>query len=76
MKATEAYADLLRLGTPVVGTCEAAARLHLTVAAASRLLAGLVDAGLVRRVSRGLWALRTDLDPFVLPAFLTAPYPA
>jgi len=76
MKATEAYADLLRLGTPVVGTREAAARLHLTVAAASRLLAGLVDAGLVRRVSRGLWALRTDLDPFVLPAFLTAPYPA
>jgi hypothetical protein len=36
----------------------------------------LAEAGLVRRVRRGRWALRIDLDPFVLPAYLTAPYPA
>jgi predicted transcriptional regulator of viral defense system len=76
MKSTDAYADLLRLGTPVVATREAAVRLHLSVSAASRLLSRLAESGLVRRVSRGLWALRTDLDPFVLPACLTAPYPA
>jgi predicted transcriptional regulator of viral defense system len=76
MKATDAYADLVRLGIPVVATREAAARLGLTLPAASRLLARLADAGLVRPVMRGLWAVSADLDPFLVPAGVAAPYPA
>jgi predicted transcriptional regulator of viral defense system len=76
MKSSDAYADLLRLGRPVVETGEAAARLGLTVAAASHQLRRLQSSGLVRRLRRGLWSLATDVDPFVLPPYLTAPLPA
>jgi predicted transcriptional regulator of viral defense system len=76
MRATEAYADLLRFGVPVVTTREAAARLGLALPATSRLMGRLAAAGLVRPVKRGLWALHADLDPFALPAYLAAPYPA
>lgn len=76
MKPTEAYADLLRLNRPVVATREAAARLGLSVAAASQQLRGLERSGIVRRLRRGLWLLRPDIEPFALPAYLTAPFPA
>jgi predicted transcriptional regulator of viral defense system len=76
MKPTEAYADLLRLNRPVVATREAATRLGLSVAAASQQLRGLERSGIVRRLRRGLWLLRPDIEPFVLPAYLTAPFPA
>jgi predicted transcriptional regulator of viral defense system len=76
MKATDAYADLRRLGIPVVATREAAARLGLALPATSRLLGRLAGAGLVRPVRRGLWALHLGLDPFALPAYVAAPYPA
>lgn len=31
---------------------------------------------MVLSVRRGLWTTRIDIDPFVLPPFLTSPYPA
>jgi predicted transcriptional regulator of viral defense system len=76
MKATEALADLRRLGKPVLTTEDAALRLKATLSAASRLLARLSEAGLVRRLRHGLWSLEPDLDPLLLPEYLTAPYPA
>lgn len=76
MKPTDAYADLLRLDQPVIETREAATRLGLSVPAASQQLQGLEVSGIVRRLRRGLWLLRPDLDPFALPAYLTAPFPA
>lgn len=76
MKPTDAYADLLRLNRPVVETREAATRLGLSVPAASQQLRSLERSGIVRRLRRGLWLLRPDLEPFALPAYLTAPYPA
>ena len=76
MKPTDAYADLLRLNRPVVETREAATRLGLSVPAASQQLRSLERSGIVRRLRRGLWLLRPDTEPFALPAYLTAPYPA
>jgi predicted transcriptional regulator of viral defense system len=76
MKPTNAYADLLRLNRPVVETAEAATRLGLSIPAASQQLRGLERSGIVRQLRRGLWLLRPDLEPFALPAYLTAPLPA
>jgi predicted transcriptional regulator of viral defense system len=76
MKATDAYADLVRLNRPVVETREAATRLGLSVPAASQQLRSLEVSGMVRRLRRGLWLLRPDLEPSALPAYLTAPLPA
>ena len=76
MKPTDAYADLLRLNRPVVETREAATRLGLSVPAASQQLRSLERSGIVRRLRRGLWLLRPGTEPFALPAYLTAPYPA
>ncbi|MDQ3552950.1 MAG: hypothetical protein M3395_00860 [Chloroflexota bacterium] len=76
MKPTDAYADLLRLDRPVIETREAATRLGLSVPAASQQLHGLERSGIVRRLRRGLWLLRRDIEPFALPAYLTAPFPA
>jgi predicted transcriptional regulator of viral defense system len=76
MRTADAYADLLKLGRPVVETGEAAARLSLSVSHASHLLRSLEHAGLVRRVQRGLWALQPNPEPFSIPPYLTAPFPA
>jgi predicted transcriptional regulator of viral defense system len=61
---------------PVVETREAATRLGLSVPAASQQLQGLERSGIVRRLRRGLWLLLPDLEPFAVPAYLTAPFPA
>jgi predicted transcriptional regulator of viral defense system len=76
MNAAEALGRLVRLGRPILETREAAARLGVSVSRASHLLASLERAGLARRLRRGLWSLRTDVDPFAVPAYLTAPLPA
>lgn len=76
MRPTDAYADLVRLNRPVVETGEAATRLGLSVPAASKQLRSLERSGIVRRLRRGLWLLRLEIEPFALPAYLTAPYPA
>jgi predicted transcriptional regulator of viral defense system len=34
------------------------------------------DAGIARRLRRGLWSLDPQIDPFVLAPFLTTPFPA
>jgi predicted transcriptional regulator of viral defense system len=34
------------------------------------------QAGLARRLRQGLWALNSDIDPFILAPYLTAPFPA
>lgn len=76
MRATEAYANLKRLDRPVVTTGEAAACLDVAEAATSRLLSRLTRDGLIFRLRKGLWALDPQVEPYVLPAFLTAPYPS
>ncbi|HVS28884.1 MAG TPA: hypothetical protein VHE14_04995 [Solirubrobacteraceae bacterium] len=76
MRATDAYGELLRIDQPIVETGEAATRLHTSVSNASHVLRSMEEAGLVRRLRHGLWALRSDVDPFSVAPYLTAPFPA
>jgi predicted transcriptional regulator of viral defense system len=76
MRAADAYGELVRIGRPIIQTREAATRLHASVSSASHLLRSMEQAGLTRRLRQGLWALHTDIDPFILAPYLTAPFPA
>lgn len=76
MKPTNAYGDLLRMNREIVTTREAAARWQTAQGTAGRRLRALEEAGLVRRLRRGLWALDPGVAPFVVVPYLTAPFPA
>jgi len=76
MRATDAYSGLRELGRPLLSTGEAAAAWRVPLPTAARRLRTLLDSGLIRRVRRGLWALDSDLDPFAVGPYLTAPHPA
>lgn len=76
MKVADAYAELRRLGRPVLSTREAAALWGSEQTAASRRLASLSDAGLVLRIRKGLWAFDSEIEPFALGPYLTAPLPS
>ena len=76
MRAADAYGELLRIGRPIVQTREAATRLQASTSSTSHLLRSMEQAGLARRLRQGLWALNSDIDPFILAPYLTAPFPA
>ncbi len=76
MRSSESYAELLKLGRPLIETGEAATRLGLSRSSASHLLASLAKEGLARRIRRGLWALTSSPEPFSVAPYLTAPFPA
>ncbi len=76
MRTTDAYGDLVALGRPVIETREAAARLSTSLTNTSRILRATEEAGLVRRIRRGLWALDPEIDAFVVAPYLTSPFPA
>ncbi len=76
MRGTDAYADLRRMGSPVLTTRDAADRLGLSVPSANHLLARLVSAGLAVRLRHGLWSLEESVDPMTLPEHVTFPHPS
>lgn len=76
MRSADAYGDLLRLGRPIIEAREAAARLALSLKRTNLLLRSLEQAGLARRLRPALWALGPNPDPFTVPPYLTAPFPA
>jgi predicted transcriptional regulator of viral defense system len=76
MTTVEAYGELLRLGNPILTTREAAARLGLSLSRTSNILRGLEEAGVVRHLRIGLWAMGAQIDPFSVAPYLTAPFPA
>lgn len=76
MTPTNAYGELLRMNRAIVTNREAAARWRTAPGTAGRRLRGLEEAGLVRRLRRGLWALDPNVTPFVVAPYLTAPLPA
>ena len=76
MRSADAYADLLRLGRPVVEIREAATRLGLSEKRTTGHLRTLEEAGLVRRIRPGLWALQPEIDLFAVSPHLTVPFPA
>jgi len=61
---------------PIVTTREAATRWQVEQRAAGKRLKAMEEAGLVRRLRRGLWALDPEIEPFAVAPFLTAPLPA
>jgi predicted transcriptional regulator of viral defense system len=73
MKSVEAYAKLLKLRIPVIGTSDAAAALRQATPAATKTLSRLADAGLVTRIHHGTWWVGGAVDPYTLPEYLTAP---
>jgi predicted transcriptional regulator of viral defense system len=76
MRTTDAYAELLAIGQPVIETREAAARLRTSSNRATQILRATERAGLIRQVHKGLWLLDTSTPPEVIVPYLTAPYPA
>jgi predicted transcriptional regulator of viral defense system len=76
MKPAEAYGDLLRMERPIITNSEAAARWQAERVTTSRRLRGMEEAGLIRRLRRGLWSLDPNVNPFAAAPYLTAPFPA
>jgi predicted transcriptional regulator of viral defense system len=75
MNASAAFAQLRRLGIPVIETADAAAALHQSSYAASKTLSRLAEAKLVTQVRHGMWWIDSTVDPYRLSEYLTAPLP-
>jgi predicted transcriptional regulator of viral defense system len=73
MNAGQAYAALRKLGVPTMETADAAAALGQSTTAANKTLTRLAEAGLITRVRSGMWWVEDSIDPYRLPAHLTAP---
>jgi predicted transcriptional regulator of viral defense system len=76
MNAASALAHVRALGKPVVTTDDAALALGAERSATSHTLKRLADAGLLRRIRHGLWTTDPNLEPLLLPEYLTAPFPS
>jgi predicted transcriptional regulator of viral defense system len=76
VRTINAYGDLLRMNRPIVTTREATARWQTEERTTGKRLRAMEEAGLVRRLRHGLWALDPDIDPFAVAPYLTAPFPA
>jgi len=75
MKPIMALGDLRRVGVPILDTGSCVARLGVSPVRTSQILRALEQAGLVSRLRHGLWLLE-PVDPFAVPPYLAAPYPA
>jgi predicted transcriptional regulator of viral defense system len=76
MRLLDVHARLLKMGVPVFQTSDAGAFLGIGSAHASQLLGRLAASGHLTRLGRGRWGFAERVDPFALPAYLTAPYPS
>lgn len=76
MRLIDAEQKLLDLKLPVLHTRDVSACLIIPQAQASRILSRLAKAGRFVRLMRGKWAVTTQLDPLILPEYLTAPFPS
>lgn len=76
MTTADAYGELRRIDRPIITTREAATRLQTSASNASHRLRTMEAAGLVRRLRHGLWALQSEIEPFAVAPYLTAPFPA
>ena len=76
MRLIEAEQKLLALKQPILQTRDVSAYLNISTAQASKALNHLADIGQFVRLMRGKWATTTELDPLILPEYLTAPFPS
>lgn len=76
MRLLDVEQKLLDLKQPVLQTRDVSAYLKIPNAQASKILDRLVKAGSFIRLMRGKWATTKQLDPLILPEYLTAPFPS
>ncbi len=76
MTLIEALSKMKLLQVPVFKTADAAACLRVSRPHASKTLARLSQAGLLKAVAHGLWSWPEVMDPLILPEYLTTPAPA
>ena len=67
---------LQRLKLPVISTGDAAGALNTSHANASKILSRLQDAGQTYQITRKYWTLKENLDPLVIPEYLSIPWPS
>ncbi len=76
MRLIDAEQKILLLKQPVIQTRDAATCLNITIAQANQILVGLSKAGRFARLMRGRWATKLQIDPLILPEYLTLPFPS
>lgn len=76
MNLLEAEQKLLNLRQPVLQTNDVVACLRIEKTHASKILQRLVSAGRFVHLRRGRWATSQQIDPLILPEYLTAPFPS
>jgi predicted transcriptional regulator of viral defense system len=76
MKLIDVEQKLIELKQPVLQTRDVSAALKIPNAQASKILERLAKSGRFVRLKRGKWATTKDIDPLILPEFLTSPFPS
>jgi predicted transcriptional regulator of viral defense system len=76
MSLLETDTQLRKLGVSLVSTTDVAAHLNISRTHASTILRRLAAAGKVQPLIRNRWLLEPSKDPFAIPEFLAAPWPA
>jgi predicted transcriptional regulator of viral defense system len=76
MSAVDLALQLRAYPAPVISTAEVAALMRGRVDSANKMLGRLTAKGVVKPITRGLWALTDKLDPKVLSRYITAPSPS
>ena len=75
MKLLAAHIKLSSLRQPLLNTSDASACLKITLVHASKILGRLTEGRLWTQLARNRWALTEQVDPLLIPEFLTAPFP-
>ncbi|OGT44640.1 MAG: hypothetical protein A3F42_07955 [Gammaproteobacteria bacterium RIFCSPHIGHO2_12_FULL_37_34] len=76
MRLIDIEQKLLTLKQPILQTRDVSAYLNIPCAQASKILDRLAAAGRFVRLMRGKWVTTPQIDPLILPASLTAPFPS
>lgn len=76
MRLIDVEQKLLSLKQPVLQTRDVSAYLNISHAHASKVLDSLAKTGRFVRLMRGKWATTTQIDPLILPGYMTAPFPS
>lgn len=76
MRLIDAQTKLLSLKQPVFQTSDAAICLNIRFEHASKVLERLAKSGFLIRLMRGKWAIAGQIDPLIIPEYLTAPFPS
>lgn len=75
MTLIDAYTKLKQLNLPIIQTSDAAAYLNISINYANKLLSRIAKTKQIIFIKRGTWVF-PDIDPLIIPGFLTAPFPS